>query len=364
MSLLYEIALTLIPGIGDINGKKLVNYCGSAEAVFKEKKSALMRIPGIGEHTANAIINAKPFDRAQQEIEFIEKFNIKVLYFKDKDYPLRLRNCEDGPLLIYYKGSESLNPPLSLSIVGTRRATDYGKWYIDKLMEALSPYAVVIVSGLAFGIDTAAHRSALEHGLPTIAVLGHGLDRIYPGQNRQLAKRMLNHGGLLSDFPSQTNPDRENFPKRNRIIAGLCDALLVIETGIKGGSLITADIANSYNRDVFALPGRFGDIMSEGCNWLIRTNRASLLDSPETLLKELGWLKEGNVPQVAQSKLFIEYTEDEKKIIEILNRNTKAGIDKICIESQLPSTKVAAALLNLEFQGIVKCLPGKIYQLI
>ncbi|NMD16070.1 MAG: DNA-protecting protein DprA, partial [Bacteroidales bacterium] len=271
MSLLYEIALTLIPGVGDINGKKLVNYCGSAEAVFKEKKSALMRIPGIGEYTANAILNTKPFDRAQQEIEFIKKYKVNVFYYKDKNYPLRLRNCEDAPILIYYKGTESLNPPLSLSIVGTRRATDYGKWYIDKLMEALSSYSVVIISGLAFGIDTAAHRSALEHGLPTIAILGHGLDRIYPSQNRQLAKKILDHGGLLTDFPSQTKPDRENFPKRNRIIAGLCDALLVIETGIKGGSLITADIANSYNRDVFALPGRFGDQMSEGCNWLIRT---------------------------------------------------------------------------------------------
>ena len=364
MSLLYEIALTLIPGVGDINGKKLVNYCGSAEAVFKEKKSALMRIPGIGEYTANAILNTKPFDRAQQEIEFIKKYKVNVFYYKDKNYPLRLRNCEDAPILIYYKGTESLNPPLSLSIVGTRRATDYGKWYIEKLMEALSSYSVVIISGLAFGIDTAAHRSALEHGLPTIAILGHGLDRIYPSQNRQLAKKILDHGGLLTDFPSQTKPDRENFPKRNRIIAGLCDALLVIETGIKGGSLITADIANSYNRDVFALPGRFGDQMSEGCNWLIRTNRASLLDSPQVLLDDLGWAQVEGGTRSAQSKLFINYTEDEKKIVEILNRDSTVSIDKICIESQLPSTKVVAALLNLEFQGIVKCLPGKVYQLI
>lgn len=363
MELLYEIALTLVPGVGDVLARRLISHCGSAEAVFREKKHHLMQIQGIGDFVANNILRNNYIERAAQEIEFAERYKIRILYYQQADYPSRLRHCTDAPIIIYYKGNASLNPRYCLSIVGTRRATDYGKDYIARLMDYLRNYEVLIVSGLAFGIDTAAHKSALDCGLPTVAVLGHGLDRIYPSQNRPLAKRMLENGGLLSDFPSGTGPDRENFPKRNRIIAGLADATLVIETGLRGGSLITADIANSYNRDVFALPGRFGDPMSEGCNWLIRTNRAALLDSPEVLVKEMGWAEPDQKNAPAQKKLFIDLSPDETRVVEILQTLGTASIDRICIDSQLPATRVAAALLNLELNGLLRCMPGKIYKL-
>ncbi len=364
MSLKYEMALTLIQGVGDVNGRKLVSYCGSAEAVFREKKSRLLKIPGIGEGTATAILNGQPFDRVERELQFMEKFGIRGIFFTDTAYPARLKNCSDAPLLLYYKGNAPLDLPCCLSIVGTRRATEYGREFIDKLMAALAPYPVLIISGLAFGIDTAAHRQACDHGLANIAVLGHGLDRIYPFQNRALAQRILGNGGLLTEFPSQTNPDRENFPRRNRIIAGLSDATLVVETGIRGGSIITADIANSYNRDVFALPGRVTDSLSEGCNWLIKTNRAALVDSPEELIESLGWETGENTQKPLQSKLFVQLSPDEELIVAVLKQNGQTSIDLICIESKLPATKTAAALLNLEFQGVVKCLPGKVYKLV
>jgi DNA processing protein len=363
MEMLYEIALTLVPGVGDVLARRLISHCGSAEAVFKEKKHYLMLIQGIGEFVASNIKQNNYLERAAKEIEFTQKYKIQILYYQHTDYPSRLRHCTDAPVVLYYKGSASLNPRYCLSIVGTRRATDYGRDYIARLMDFLKNYEVLIVSGLAFGIDTAAHRSALDAGLSTVAVLGHGLDRIYPSQNRTLAKRMLDHGGLLSDFPSGTNPDRENFPKRNRIIAGMADATLVIETGMRGGSLITADIANSYNRDVFALPGRFGDTLSEGCNWLIRTNRAALLDSPENLVEELGWAAPDHQTSPTQKKLFIDLSPDETRVVEILQALGTASIDRICIDSQLPATRVAAALLNLELNGLLRCMPGKIYKL-
>jgi len=364
MSLKYEIALTLIPGVGDVNGRKLVSYCGSAEGVFREKKSRLMKIPGIGEATAGAILNGQPFDRVERELLFMEKYGIRAIFYMDKEYPVRLKNCADAPFLFYYKGTSPLDLPYCLSIVGTRRATEYGKAFIEKLMAAFASYPVLIISGLAFGIDTAAHRLACDYGLATIAVLGHGLDRIYPFQNRSLAQRILGNGGLLTEFPSQTNPDRENFPRRNRIIAGMSDATLVIETGIRGGSIITADIANSYNRDVFALPGRVTDTLSEGCNWLIKTNRAALVDSPEELIQSLGWETGEKSHKPVQSRLFVQLSPDEELLVEVLRANGQMAIDSICNDSRLPATKTAAALLNLEFQGIVKCLPGKVYKLV
>lgn len=363
MDFIYEIALTLVPGVGDVLARRLITHCGSAEAVFKEKKHRLLLIQGVGEYVAGNILKNSYLERAAREIEFATKYRIQILYYQNADYPARLRHCADAPIILYYKGNTSLNPRYCLSIVGTRRATDYGREYIRQLMEYLRDYEVLIVSGLAFGIDTAAHKAALDIGRPTVAVLGHGLDRIYPSQNRTLAKRMLENGGLLSDFPSGTGPDRENFPKRNRIIAGLADATLVIETGMRGGSLITADIANSYNRDVFALPGRVGDPLSEGCNWLIRTNRAALLDTPENLVQDLGWASPENKPGQTQKKLFVELNPEESRIVEILQHLGQASIDRICIDSQLPATRVAAALLNLELNGLLRCLPGKIYKL-
>lgn len=362
--LLYQIALTLIPGIGDINAKRLVAYCGSVEAVFTEKKRALLRIPGIGEATVNSLVSHNAFPRAEQEVKFIEKYGIQHYFFLDQAYPARLKQCVDSPLMLYYKGNADLNQQRIVSVVGTRRATDYGRRMCQELIEGLSSLGVLITSGLAYGIDTAAHKAALDLGLSTVAVLGHGLDRIYPQLNKPLAGRIVHQGGLLTEFLSETNPDRENFPKRNRIVAGIADATIVIEAGVRGGALITADIANSYNRDVFAVPGRIGDEFSEGCNNLIRTNRAALVQTAADVKYIMNWDITATASAAAQRELFISLTHEEESLLSVLKQLGDCGIDTLCQETQLMPTKVASALLNLEFEGIVKCLPGKVFRLL
>ncbi|MDO9511644.1 MAG: DNA-processing protein DprA [Bacteroidales bacterium] len=364
MSLVHQIALTMLPGIGDINAKKLIAACGSPEAVFTEKTRLLMRIPGIGESTARLVNIDSIMDRVYEEIEFIQKYKIQTFFYTENAYPYRLKQCADGPILIYFKGQTDLNVPLIISIVGSRKATEYGKDFVKSIAEKLAGKGVLVVSGLAFGIDSIAHSASLDNGIATVGVMGHGLDRVYPSQNRSLAKRMLDQGGILSEFPSQTTPDRENFPKRNRIIAGLADACLVIETGLKGGSLITADIANSYNRDVYALPGRIGDPLSEGCNWLIKTNRAGLIESAEDLLESMGWNLNEGIGQRYQPLLFPELKPEEKQIFDLLKEHITLPIDEICMLSQMAPSRIAAALLNLEFEGLVKCMPGKSYRMV
>jgi DNA processing protein len=362
--LIYQIALTLIPGIGDINAKRLIAYCGGVEAVFTERKRALLKIPGIGEATVNALVTHNAFPRAEQEIEFIEKYAIQPCFFLDDGYPVRLKQCADSPLMLYFKGNTDLNQQRIVSIVGTRRATEYGKKVCHALIEGMASLGVLVVSGLAYGIDTAAHKSALDTGLSTVAVLGHGLDRIYPQLNRPLAGRIVKQGGLLTEFLSESNPDRENFPKRNRIVAGMADATIVIETGIKGGALITAEIANSYNRDVFAVPGRIGDEFSEGCNNLIRTNRAALLQTAADIKYIMNWDTGPAETSTPQRELFIELSAEEKKIVDILKQQGESGMDQLCEQTQLIPSKLASALLTLEFEGIVKCLPGKVFRLL
>jgi len=287
-----------------------------------------------------------------------------MLFFRDKDYPFRLKNCYDSPVLLYWKGNADLNTAKIIGIVGTRKATDYGKNICYKLVSGLADQQVLIVSGLAYGIDSCAHRAAIESGLPTVGVLGHGLDRIYPGFNRVLAEKMMKQGGLLTDFPSGTNPDRENFPKRNRIIAGLCDGIIVVEAGRKGGALITADIANSYNRDVFAVPGRIGDPWSEGSNFLIKANKAALIQSAEDVRYLMGWDIPPGLQPVQQRKIFIEMTPEEEALVKILTESGKLGVDEICIRAGISMSRVSAALLNLEFEGVVRSLPGKLYELV
>jgi DNA processing protein len=362
--LIYQIALSLIPGIGDINAKRLVAYCGGVEAVFTERKRALLKIPGIGDATVTALLNHNVFPRAEKEIEFIERYSIRHLFFLDEGYPLRLKQCVDSPLMLYFKGNGELNQKHIISVVGTRRATEYGKRICRDLIEGLASTGVLVVSGLAYGIDTMAHKSALDAGLSTVAVLGHGLDRIYPQLNRPLAGRIVNQGGLLTEFLSESNPDRENFPKRNRIVAGLADATIVIEAGVKGGALITAEIANSYNRDVFAVPGRIGDEVSEGCNNLIKTNRAALVQTAADIRYIMNWDTAPAVPVSSQRELFVEMTNEEEKIVSVLRQNGECGLDTLCRETMLIPSKLASALLNLEFEGIVKCLPGKIFRLL
>ena len=359
--MLYQVAITLIPGVGDINAKKLISYCGSVEAVFKEKKSHLLKIPGMGVATVHSILSSDVLKRAEEEIVFIEKHKIHALYFLNKDYPNRLKHCVDSPVLLYYKGSADVNKAKAISIVGTRRATDYGKELCMQIVKELSDLDILIISGLAYGIDTHAHKNALHNSIPTIGVLAHGLDRIYPHANRSLAESMLENGGLMTDFMSQTNPDRENFPKRNRIIAGLADALLVVESAKRGGALITANIANSYDRDVFAVPGRIGDKFSEGCNFLVKTNKASLVQSAGDIKYLMNWDVDQKTP-AKQAKLFRDLNSEEEIIMNILKESGESSIDFIVLTSKLSNSKIAAILLNLEFDGLVKSLPGKMFK--
>ena len=361
--LINRIALTLIPGIGDVLVKKLITHCGSVEAVFAEKQDLLLRIPRIHGEQVRSINNRETLDRAEKELRFIRRYSIQPIFYLDESYPERLKQCEDNPTMIYFKGSGDLNHLRPIAIVGTRSATEYGKIECKKIIDGIAPFYPLIVSGLAYGVDTCAHKAALENGLSTIGVLGHGLDRIYPQQNNQLAGRMLDQGGLVTEFISETEPDGVNFPKRNRIIAGLCDAVIVIEANLKGGALITANIANSYNRDVFALPGRVTDTYSLGCNFLIKTNRAALIENAADLIFALGWEipKNGKPPQL---KLFEDLSVEETTMVDILKEKGDSSIDTMVSDSKMASGNVASVLLNLEFKGVIKLLPGKVYRLI
>jgi len=362
--LLYQIALTLVPNIGDVHAKALVNIFGDAASIFKAKIKDLENIEGIGTMRAKSIKAFEDFTSSEEELRFIEQYKITPLFINSPAYPQRLLNCYDSPSLLYYRGSADLNHPRIISIVGTRNNTEYGKAVCEKLIENCTGENILIVSGLAFGIDTIAHKNALKNSLPTVGVLAHGLDRIYPSQNKQLAKQMIENGGLLTEFISKTNPDKQNFPKRNRIAAGMCDALLVIESGKKGGSLITAELGNGYNKDVFAIPGRTSDTKSEGCNFLIRNNKASLITSADDLLDMMNWKPVKKQQQQKQRQLFIELTPDEKTIVDILATQEQVAIDELYYKSGLSSSSVAAALLMLEMQNVVVSLPGKIYKLI
>ena len=359
--LLYQIAVTLIPGIGDISGKRFVAYCGGAEAVFKETRKSLEKISGIREVTIEALSHPEPIlRRAEQEAEFIEKNGIRPLFYQDADYPRRLLQCDDSPMMLYYKGNANLNTARVVAIVGTRNITDYGKENCTKLVNDLADEGVLIVSGLAYGVDTAAHRTAVKSGIPTVGVLGNGMQQVYPAANKRLAAEMLSNGGLLTECMSGTQPDRENFPRRNRIIAGMADAVIVVESALKGGSLITADIANSYSRDVFAFPGRVNEIYSQGCNYLIRTNRAHLMEGVADLRYVMRW--ERPHPEERQTTLFREFTDDEKKVMDCFVGQSVVALDDLIVKTGLSTTLLASLLLNLEFDGIVRALPGKRYQ--
>jgi DNA processing protein len=301
--------------------------------------------------------------RAEKEIRFLEKYKIIPIFYLDKAYPERLKHCIDSPVMMYYKGTADLNAHRIVSIVGTRRATTYGKECCQSMVMDLSGYKILIISGLAYGIDSCSHKSALDNGLMTVGILAHGLDIIYPAINRSLAERMLDQGGLLTEFMSETQPDRENFPKRNRIIAGMSDAVVVIEAGKKGGALITAGIANSYNRDVFAVPGRIYDPLSEGCNHLIKTNQAALIQSAADIIYIMGWQDQNKNMAISQPTLFHELSNDEERIVKMLELHGESSIDLLCINTELTMSKVSAVLLDLEFKGIVKCLPGKMFRL-
>jgi DNA processing protein len=361
--LLYQIALTLVPNIGDVHAKALVNIYGDAQSIFKARKKELEAIEGIGTVRAKSIKDFVDFTSSEAEIKFIEKFKITPLFLTDKNYPQRLLNCYDSPALLYYRGNADLNTSKIISFVGTRNNSDYGKLICEKLIEDLAEQNILVTSGLAFGIDTIAHKAALKNNLPTVGVMAHGLDRIYPAQNKTLAKQMTEQGGLLTDFISNTNPDKQNFPKRNRIVAGMCDALVVIESGIKGGSLITAELANGYNKDVFAIPGKTTDTRSEGCNYVIKQHKASLITCAADIIESMNWAPKEKTRK-KQRELFIELTPDEKIITDILQQRESIHIDELYFKSGLSSSAAAQALLMLEMQNVVLSLPGKVYKLI
>ena len=363
VSLKHKIALGLIPRIGDINARKLVSHFGSVEAIFHEPYRNLINIPGIGSGIAKYISERSYLDTAEKEAEYVLKNNIRTYFYLDNDYPYRLRQCDDSPVVFFFMGDCDLNSAKILSVVGTRNATTRGREICDKIISglALGHPDLIIVSGLAYGIDIASHKAALANNLQTIGVLGHGFKTIYPSIHSSTAKGMVKKGGLLSDFLSDALPERNNFIKRNRIIAGLSDATLVVESGTKGGALITTDIANSYNRDVFAVPGRPDDQWSSGCNSLIRSNKASLIECSDDIEYFLNWKPEKSKPPV-QRTLFSDLDESEKTIFELLMKEGELTIDTICRSLDVPVYKLSSMLLQMEFKGIVKCSPGNLYR--
>ncbi len=366
-NLLYKIAISLIPGIGCVNAKTVIAYCGSAEQVFREKENVLRQIPGIGSILAKNIIQSEVLKKAESEVDFVGKNGLSALFYLDRDYPDRLRSCNDAPVVLFVKGKPDLNIAKVISVVGTRKATDYGKHCVDQFISALAErgYPVLIVSGLAYGIDIHAHRAALKYGIPTVGVLAHGLETVYPGLHMASAREMVEHqGGLVTDFLSNTVIDQKNFIRRNRIIAGLADATIVVESARKGGALITAEIANSYNRDVFAFPGRIGDLYSEGCHFLIKSNRAALMEGVDDLEYVMNWKKGKSQPDAVQPRLFADLSPEQQIIVDLLGKEGGMAIDMICIKTGLPMSHVSPVLLELEFSGLVKGLPGKVFKLI
>lgn len=358
------LALHFIPGIGDYLVRQVVSYCGSAEKVFKTPKGKLLKIPGVGAVTADAILNGKPFQQAEKELIKAEKESVELLFFTDKKYPSRLKNIPDAPSILYAKGNTDFENLKVVGIVGTRQATSYGKERVEEIVKELVPHGALIVSGLAYGIDIHAHKQALKQGLPTLGVMGSGMDIIYPAAHKEIANKMLDHGGLATENSFGTKPDAHNFPERNRIIAGLCDALVVVEAAIKGGALITAEIANSYNKDVFAFPGGIGETYSAGCNNLIKINKAHLLTSVKDLEYIMNWDAATSPKKVKPSLSLAEFDEFEQVVLKILiEKKAPVLIDEVSWKSNLPVSQLASVLLGLEFKGVVKSLPGKQYAL-
>lgn len=359
----YRVALTLIPKVGAVTARNLMSYCGGARAVFEATAKELKGVPGIGPQLLHNIRNSDALFMAERELDFIEAHGIQVLFYTDPEYPQRLRHLPDSPPLLYYKGSTDLNAKRTVAIVGTRRPSPQGVHFCEELIEGLKPYNATVVSGLAFGIDIAAHRACIANEVPTVGCIAHGLERIYPAQHTNAALEMIENGGLLSEYPSQTKPDRERFPMRNRIIAGLCDALIVVETQRQGGSMISAKMGNDYHRDVFAVPGRIKDKSSEGCNLLIKSHRANLLESVEDLAYVMRWEK-SDAQQGIQRELFPDLTPGEEAIVALLRQQDLLPVDQISAATQQTNSELAALLLGLEFKGVVRTLPGKRYTLV
>ena len=362
--LLHILALQHVTNIGDITAKKLISHCGSAEFVFKEKKQNLLKIEGIGNMLISDLYQSTHHKAAEDELQFIKKNNITCLYFKDDDYPDKLKHCVDGPVLLFQSGHVNLKQQHIISIVGTRKITTQGIAFCENLIEQLAPYNPIIVSGFAYGTDITAHKTALKHNLQTIGCLAHGLNQIYPKVHKKYVAEVEKNGGFYTDFWSSDTFDKNNFLKRNRIIAGLSEATIVIESAQRGGSLVTADIANSYNRDVFAVPGRTTDLLSEGCNNLIKYQKAQILTNPLDIPYILNWQLDTEVKPNIQKQLFVELDDQEKVIYKYLKENNKQQLDTIALNCNMPIFKIAGILLNMELKGVIRPLPGKLFELI
>lgn len=362
--LIYTLALQHSPRIGAITAKKLIAHCGSAEAVLKEKRHRLLKIDGIGTVTIEGLFDARHIEEAKKELRFMKDNAINYAYFTDENYPEKLKHCIDGPILLFNTGNINLKNKHIISIVGARKITTSGISFCQKLVETLAAYNPVIISGFAYGTDITAQKAALKHNLQTIGCLAHGLNQIYPKAHKKYMADIEKHGGFFTDFWSTDSFDRKNFLKRNRIIAGLSEATIVIESAEKGGSLVTADIANSYNRDVFAVPGRTTDSQSVGCNNLIKANKAHLLSHPLDIPYLLNWELEDEQKPVVQKQLFIELNAEEKLIYNYLKQNDKQLLDSIALHCKMPTYKLAGLLLNMELKGVVRPIPGKQFELV
>lgn len=359
--LFYLLALLKVDGVGDIMAKKLITHCGSAEAIFKTKSIQIAAIDGVGSVLLKKLQDESVFEKADQELKFIRSNQINVSYFQAEEYPDRLKHCIDSPVLIFSAGQINLKNKKIISIVGTRQITSYGSEICKKLIEDLAPLDPVIVSGFAYGVDIVAHQLAMENNLQTIGVLAHGLNQIYPKMHKKYMSRMEENGGFITEFWSSSNADRENFVRRNRIVAGMSEATIVIESADKGGSLITANLANDYNRDVFAVPGRISDKYSQGCNNLIKTQKANMLTSAADLVYMLNWDIENKVNSI-QKQLFVDLDPDEQIIYDFLLKNGKELLDVIALQCNFPIYKISGILLNMELKGLIRPLPGKLFE--
>ena len=362
--LLYILALQRVKGIGDINAKKLISHCGSARNVLKEKRHVLQKINGIGTFTLQHLFDKGNLKEAEIELKYIQKNDIETFYFEDKNYPDKLKHCIDAPILIFKEGNFNLTKQRIISIVGTRKITSYGRDFCEKLISDLKPYNPIIVSGFAYGVDICAHKAALKNELQTIAVLAHGFEEIYPKSHKKHVAEINKNGGFITDFWHNDALQRENFLKRNRIVAGISEATIIIESAEKGGSLVTADIANSYSRDVFAVPGRSTDNFSKGCNDLIKRNKAAILTSAKDLIEMLNWDLETKKETAIQKQLFVDLDETEQQVYDFLLKDGKELLDIISLSCKLPVYKTITILFNLEMKGVVKPLPGKMFEAI
>ncbi|MEM7085976.1 MAG: DNA-processing protein DprA [Bacteroidota bacterium] len=360
--LLYTLALQRVPNLGDRSAKKLLRAVGSAEGIFQEKKWKLLKIEGIGNLKLKELHEHQLLPEAEDELNFILDNKIKYQYWLDDTYPERLKHCNDGPILFFQRGNIDLAAKRTISIVGTRKATSHGIEFCRQLIKDLTPLQPVIVSGFAYGIDIAAQRAAMEFGLQTVGCLAHGLGQIYPRAHKKYVSKVEENGGFITEFWNSDSFERNNFLKRNRVIAGLSEATIVIESAKKGGSLVTADIANSYHREVFAVPGRTMDVQSRGCNDLIKSQRAHLLNSAEDLIYMLGWDPEESITTPKQTQLFVELTQEEQIIWDYLRNRDKELLDTIALHCKLPAFKVAALLITMELKGVIRPSPGNHFQ--